>query len=116
MVRQRKRSGTFLRLLTDVQPEVIEEAHVGGDLVLGAAFAGRPNNEPTRSAGAVGLQDSLEPQALFVAGDLSRYAQMLDARHEYDVAARQGDMRGDTGAFLTQRLLGNLDDDLLARL
>ncbi len=60
------------------------------------------------------LQDALQAQAFFVAGDLARNAHMFQRRHVDHVAARQRDMGSDARALLAQRLLGDLDDDLLA--
>ena len=64
--------------------------------------------------GAVLLQDALQPQPFFVAGDLARHADVLERRHVDHVAAGQGDVRGDARALLAERLLGDLNDDLLA--
>ena len=52
--------------------------------------------------------------ALFFAGDLARHADVIDGRHVDQEAAGQGDVRSDARALLTQRLLGNLNDNLLA--
>ena len=70
--------------------------------------------KPPGDAGAVDLQDALQAQALFVAGDLARDAHVLERRHVDHVAAGQRDVRSDARALLAERLLGDLDDDLLA--
>ena len=54
--------------------------------------------------------------ALLVAGDLPRHAHMLERRHVHNVAAWQRDVRCDARALLSQRLLGDLNDDFLALL
>jgi hypothetical protein len=41
---------------------------------------------------------------------------MLDGRHVDDEPARQCDMRGDPRAFLAERFLRDLNDDLLTLL
>ncbi len=60
------------------------------------------------------LQDALQAQALLVAGDLARDAGVLERRHVDHVSAGQRDVRRDARALLAERLLGDLDDDLLA--
>ena len=70
--------------------------------------------KPPTGPGRCALQDSLQALALFVARDLARHAHVLQRRHVDHVAARQRDVRSDARAFLAQRLLGDLDDDLLA--
>ncbi len=60
------------------------------------------------------LQDALQPQALLVAGDLARDAGVLERRHVDHVAARQRDVGSDARALGSERLLGDLDNDLLA--
>ena len=57
----------------------------------------------------------LQALALFVGGDLARDADVVDRRHEDQEAAGQRDVGGDARAF-RDRLLGDLDEDLLARL
>ena len=47
-------------------------------------------------------------------GDLARDADVVDGRHVDQEAAGQRDVRGDARALLAQRLLGDLNDDLLA--
>ena len=113
IVMQQHRRGLLLRLLPDVEPEVVEERHVGADLFFGVAFAGRAHDEAARDALPVRLQDALQPLALFVAGDLARDADVIDRRHVDHEPARQRDVRCDARALLAERLLGNLDDDLL---
>ena len=73
----------------------------------------RVMNPPT-GPGRRALQNALQPQALFVAGDLARHAHVLERGHVDHVASRQGDVRSDARALLAQRLLGDLNDDLLA--
>src|SRR4051794_13964477 len=52
-------SGLFLRLLPDVEPEIIEESHVRGDFFLRMAFACSANDEAPGNAMAVSLQNLL---------------------------------------------------------
>ena len=69
---------------------------------------------PPADPGVLALQNALQAQALFVAGDLARDAHVFERRHVDHVAARQRDVRRDARAFLAQRLLGDLNDDFLA--
>ena len=57
------------------------------------------------------LGDLLQPLAFLFALDAARDADVLGARHENHVAARQGDMRGNPRAFGAERILGNLDEN-----
>ena len=61
--------------------------------------------------GAERLGDFLQPLALFFALDAARDADVLGARHENHVAARQGDMRGNPRAFGAERILGHLHEN-----
>ncbi len=73
----------------------------------------RVMNPPT-GPGRCALQNAFQAQAFFVAGDLARDAHVFERRHVDHVAAGQRDVRSDARAFLAQRLLGDLNDDLLA--
>ncbi len=70
--------------------------------------------KPPGIPACVDLQNALQAQALFVAGDFARDAGVLERRHVDDESPRQRDVRSDARALLAQRLLGDLDDDLLA--
>jgi hypothetical protein len=60
------------------------------------------------------LQERLEPPALLLVHDLARDADVLHGRHEDDVATRQRRVGGDARALLSERLLEDLDEDVLA--
>ena len=60
------------------------------------------------------LGDALQAEALLVAGDLTRDADVIDGRHVNQEAARQGDVRSDARAFFRDWLFGNLDQNFLA--
>ena len=113
IVVQQQRRGFALGLGADVLPQLVEELHVAGDLFLGAALGGGAGDESACRSGTASLQDALQAQTFLVARDLARDAHVLERRHIHHVAARQGDVRGDARALLPQRLLGDLDDDLL---
>ena len=60
-----------LGLLAHVEPEVIQEHHVGAEFFFAAAFPGSADDVAAGDAGAVGLQDALQAEALFVGGDFA---------------------------------------------
>ena len=108
------RSGLAFHLLAHVGPEIMEEYHVGLQLFFRFAIAGSANDKAAGDAGTMRLQNFLQAQALFIGGNLARDTDVIDRRHVHEEAAGQGDMRGDAGAFLAERLLGNLNNDFLA--
>ena len=57
--------------------------------------------------------DAAEARALFARLDLARDADVIDRRHEDEEAPGHGDVRGEPRAFGAQRLLDDLDEDLL---
>ena len=59
------------------------------------------------------LQDPFQPQALVIAGNLAGHADVVHGRHVDQEAAGQRDVRSDARALLSQRLLGDLNDNLL---
>ena len=83
-------------------------------LFFGLAFRRRAADESSRYALPVRLQHPLQALPLFVGRDLSRHADMFHGRHVNHKAARQRDVRSDARALLSQRFLGDLNDDLLA--
>ena len=107
-------SGALFGLLAEVEPEVVEELHVGAQLFFAAAFAGGADDKAAGNAGAIGLQDALEAQALLVGRDFAGDADVVDGGHVDQEAAGQGDVGGNARAFLAERLLGDLHDDFLA--
>src|SRR5688572_6613428 len=58
--------------------------------------------------------DAAEARALVAAVDLARDADVIDRRHEYQEPAGQRDMAGQPRALGAERLLGHLDDHVLA--
>ena len=62
------------------------------------------------------LENALQAEAFFVAGDFAGDAVVIDGRHVDAVAAGEGDVAGDAGALLGDGLFGDLDQDLLAGL
>src|SRR6185437_1854630 len=114
IVMQQQRSGPLFRFLPDIDPQIMEEIHVGGDLVFRMPLSRRPHDEAARYADAVSLQNALQAQALLIGSHFAGDAHVIERGHVHHVAPREGDMRRDARAFLAQRLLRDLDDDLLA--
>src|ERR671912_2876617 len=77
-------------------------------------FARSSDNEPARKPLTARLQNALQSMTFFIARNLAGNTQVLQRRHVHDIPARKRDMRSDAGAFLTQRLLRDLNDNLLA--
>ena len=99
----------------DLVPRAGEEPPVAQERLGLAALAGGARDEPAPAPLLPELlQDRLEPPPLLVVGDLARDADVLDRRHEDEVAAGERHVRRDARALRPQRLLEDLDDDLLA--
>src|SRR5699024_4278198 len=78
-------------------------------LVLGGALGRGAHDDP----GAVGddlLEDGLQARALGV-GQLARDAGHRSLGHVDEVTARQGDLRGQAGTLVADRVLRHLDED-----
>ena len=104
-----------LGLLLDAGPEAGEEADVVVDLSLGHSLAGRADDEPALGR-ALGFDDRPQPVALGRVLDPARDADVARARHADEIAAGKRDVRSDAGPLGAHRLLGHLDEDLLALL
>jgi len=63
--------GALFGLLAHIEPEVVEEEHIGAEFFFGAAVSGGADDVAAGDAGAVGLQDALQAEALFVGGNLA---------------------------------------------
>src|ERR1019366_6678030 len=113
VVMDQHRRRTPLGFLPHLEPQVVEEHHVGAQLFLAPALARGAHNVAAGNSRAVGLQNPFQTEPLFVARNLARDADVVHRRHVHQEAAGQGDVRGDARALLPQRLLGDLHDDLL---
>ncbi len=58
--------------------------------------------------------DAAQPRALVARFDLARHADVIDRRHEHQKPSRHRDVRGQPRALGAERLLDDLDQDLLA--
>src|SRR4051794_36642965 len=97
---QKYRRGLLLRLLTHIEPEVVEEVHIALQLFFALVLRRGPADETAWNTLPMRLQDALQALALFVGGNLAGDADMFDSRHVYHETPWQGDVRGDAGAFL----------------
>ncbi len=96
-------------LLLDGLPLSDEPLDVGGQLLLTGPLRGGAHDD----SGGVGddpLEDLLEAAALGV-GQLARDPRHGAAGNKDKVAARQGDLAGEAGALVPDRVLGDLDQD-----
>ena len=103
------------RFLISVQ-RLKQEAQVGAQFLFGCALGGGAHDEAAGGLAAFVGEDALEALALLVGGDLAADADVRDGGHEDQEAAGKGDVRGDARAFLGDRLLGDLDENLLSGL
>ncbi len=81
--------GALLGLLAHIEPEVVEEDHVGAQFFFGAAIAGGADDVAAGDAGAVGLEDALQAEALVVGGNFAGDADVIDGGHIDQEAAGQ---------------------------
>src|ERR1017187_1913681 len=105
-----------VRPLLDVIPEIHQEPQVSAKVFFRGALGSSAHDESAGGLTALVHQYPLEALALFVGGNLAADADVRDSGHENQKASGQRDVRGDARALLGDWLLGNLDQDLLARL
>src|SRR5262249_44644933 len=74
------------------------------------------NDEAARIAAARFADDAAEARTVFGAGDLARYADVVNRGHVHQEAAGKRDVAGNARALLAERLLGALHDNFLAGL
>src|SRR6218665_3806857 len=112
---QEARAAALLVAAHDLVPHLDEEADVALELLLGHVLGHRAHDEA--GAGRTETIDHL-PQALalLLVGDAAADAHVVHRGHEHQVAARDGDVRGEARALGANGILGDLDHDLLAHL
>src|SRR3954471_16973493 len=111
---QHRGSVRRLGLALDVLPLRGQPRDVAGQLLLGRALGGGPDDH----AGVLGhdlLEDLLEARALLV-GELAADAGHRAVRDVHEVASGQRYLAGQPGALVPERVLGDLHQDRLARL
>src|SRR3984957_17939567 len=105
--------GTLIGARFDVLPQVIEELHIAGDIFFASAFRCGTGNKAADWTWTLTLQDALQAQTLFIGTDFPRDTHVFEGGHINYIAAGQGDVGCDARALLPQRLLRDLNDDLL---
>src|SRR5579863_1487088 len=113
IVMEQERRGLLLGLVLNVLPQIVEEQHVGGDLVLGAALGRGAGDETAGWSRPLARKNALQAQALLIACNFAGDSHVLERGHVDHIAAGERDVRSDARALLPQWLLGDLDDDLL---
>ena len=113
VINQRRRLAVFSARANFV-PQAFQETDVGPKLLFVRALSGGTHDESAVTVFTLALDDSLQPQALFVGSDLTRDASVIHGRHVHQKTSRQGDMAGDARALLADRLFGDLYQDFLA--
>ena len=112
VIDQRRRLRS-IRTLLDLIPQADQEAQVRAQLLFARVLCRRANDKAAGGLAFFADQNALQPLPLFVRPDLARHSDVVDRRHEDQKASGQRDVAGDARALLRDRLLGNLDQDLL---
>ena len=107
-----RRAAPPLGAADDLVPQLDEELHVRLELALGDPLGDRADDEP-RPGRPHRVDDLAQPPPLLVGGDAARDADVVDRRHEHQVAPGQRDVARGPRPLGADRLLGDLDDDLL---
>ena len=104
-----------LELLARVLPDFVEVVEVAEDVGFGASTGRRADDDATAKALLVAelLHDAAQAVALVARLDFSGDADVVDRRHEHEKAAGERRVRGQARALGAERLLGDLDDNLL---
>src|SRR6267142_1369051 len=115
LVEDRRRARRFVPL-AHLGPDLVERVEVAEDVLL--RTAARRGADDHAAGEAVGLaelaDDAAQPAPLLARLDLARHADVVHRRHEHEKPARHRHVRGEARALRAERLLHDLDDDLLA--
>ena len=105
-----------LDALADLGPDLVEGVEVADDVFLGPAGGGGADDDAAGEAVRLAelADDAAQAAALLARLDLARDADVIDRRHEHQEAARHRHVRGEARALGAERLLDDLDEDLLA--
>src|SRR6266852_6196877 len=106
----------LLAAFLDFVPGLAEKLDVGADFFIGGAARCGSNDEAAGIRAAGFANQPPQARAIFGGRDFARYTDVVDGRHIHKEAPGQRDVAGDTRAFLAERLLGDLDDNVLAGL
>ena len=101
-----------LGLTTNLGPLVFEKTHVGQNRLVVFADNRGPDNVPASNLAVI--LDQLSKPSPFLGGfNLPRDAEVVDSRHEHQQSPWKTDVGCDASAFRSNRLLGDLDENLL---
>ena len=115
VVDQRRRLGA-VRARLDLAPQVDEEAEIGPQFILAGALGRGPDDESALRVTLFADQNALQALPLLVGLDLAADADVADRGHKDQETPRKRDVAGDARALLGDGLLGDLNQNLLARL
>ena len=116
LLKEHRRRPPPFHLLADFGPDLMEVREVADDVFLGAAASGRANDDaPGKTVLLAELaHDAAQPAAFLARIDLPRDADVVDRGHENQEPAGHGDVRCQARALGAERLLHDLDEDVLA--
>src|SRR5262249_14429445 len=105
-----------LGLLPDLRPDLVERLEVADDVLFRPAGRGGADDDPAGEAVRLAelADDAAGPAALRPSLDLAGHADVVHGRHEHEDPSRHGHVRGEPRAFGAERLLDDLDEDLLS--
>src|SRR6267378_3733865 len=110
---QKRGRFALLAALLDFVPGLAEEFDVGANFFVGGS-AGRGSNDEAAGISAASFADQTTQTRAIIGGrDFARYTDVVDRGHVDQEATRQCHVAGDASAFFAERLLGDLDDDVL---
>src|SRR5260370_11989771 len=110
---EQSRSFEFPTALLDFVPGLAEELNIGANFLVGGAARRGAHDEAARVRATCFADETAEARTVFRGNDLARDAGVMNRGHVHQEAARQGHLARDSRAFLSERLLGDLDDDVL---
>src|SRR5574341_137927 len=104
--------GQLSALGENVLPEYMQEFHIGSQLLLLDALTHGPHDVATPWM-AYSFHDVFEAGPFLVSRDPSRHPDMLDVRHEHEVAAWERNVGCHPGPFRANWSLRDLDHQFL---
>ena len=107
--------GRLHPLLLGLLPELLQILDVALEFLLPLLRPDRPDDHPGVLRPYL-LDQPLQAGALRAILDFPRDAHVVVAGHQHEVSTRERDLRGDTRSLRPDRLLGDLNQELLALL
>src|SRR5882762_6778011 len=102
-------------LVPDELPQLAQILHVGEQCFGGRVFRGRTHDIPRIFLGFdADLDGRAQPLAFGLGFDARRYANSAALGHVDEIARRQGDVGREPRALRSQRILDDLDENLIA--